>query len=82
MSAVSAVASSWSTASAQSYAQTAELGKLARLATVSHGKAISLLTSSHQSTSSVNQYSPALGHVQTRIVSSPTIGSMNLHRRK
>jgi len=82
MSAVSAVASSWSTASEPSYAQIAELGKLARLAIALHGKVTLLLTSSHQSTSSVNQYSPAYAPALTQIVYNLVIGSTNLRRNK
>jgi hypothetical protein len=82
MSVVTAVASSWSIASARSYAQIAELGKLARLVTVSLGKVTSLLTSSHQSTSSVNEYSPAYAPARTQIVSTLVIGSTNLRRNK
>lgn len=61
MSAVTAVASSWSTASARSYAQIVELGKPARLAIALHGKVTLLLTSSHPSTNLASLYSPASG---------------------
>jgi len=82
MSAVSAVASSWSTASAQSYAQIAELGKLARLATALHGKVTSLLTSSHPSTNLASLYLPAYGLARTAIVFRLRIGSTSRTRRK
>lgn len=82
MSAVNAVGLSWNTASVPSYAQTAELGKLAKSATASHGKVTSQVTSSHQSTSSVSEYSPAYAPATTQIVSTLVIGSTNLRRNK
>lgn len=82
MSAVNAVGSSWNTASEPSYAQIAELGKLAKSGTASHGKVTSQVTSLPQSTSSVSEYSPAYAPATMQTVSTLVIGSTNLRRNK
>jgi len=82
MSAVTAVALSWSIARELSSAQTVALARFLRSAIALPGREISLQTSSHQSTNSASLYSPAYGLAPIVTVSTRSTGSMSRTRRK